>query len=379
MLTMAAWKTLFWALTNPDRSSDNEQELQQAQLLLAMFPIQKPQTLMTPAKSLELALATRVLSRTKLSSTDLNVLDLAAQLGKRPLSSLCMFLLHTEQLVDRFDLDPSKMREFFRTLEDGYSDGNAYHNRVHATDVLQKTHAILQNTPVTPTQRLAMYIAAAAHDVGHLGVTNNFLVETKHVLSLRYHRRSPMENFHASACTSLLVHEKTSFIPPATQDDVIPIVTELILATDINNHTTVLSARKDPLWHLKLCLKCADISHTASATAVHMQWAGLLKQELEQQAAMEDQHGLPSTLNAMLATEDKFFEVIVLPTFRLLAGVFPLTSSWVNAAEINRSVHARQQSGNSPPATPFWLADRPPSAANPEARGPPNACQESAP
>lgn len=345
MLTLAAWKTLFWALTDSGRQNVDEHELQQAELLMAMFPIQKAPgsaAPLTSAHSLEVSTADRVLYRTKLTSPDLDVLDLAAQLGKRPLSSLGLFLMHTEKLVEGFDLDLCKMREFFRKLEDGYSDDNAYHNSVHATDVLQKTHAILHETLVTPTQRLAMYVAAAAHDVGHLGVTNNFLIETKHVLSMRYHRRSPMENFHASACSSLLEHEKTSFIPAATLDDVIPIVTELILATDINNHVSVVSARRDPLWHLKLCLKCADISHTACATAVHMRWAGLLKQELEQQAVLEDRHGLPSTLEAMLATEDKFFEVIVLPTFRLLAEVFPLTRAWVDAAETNRSFHARQ-------------------------------------
>merc|ERR1719331_1440015 len=44
----------------------------------------------------------------------------------------------------------------------------------------------------------ALLIAALAHDLGHAGKTNPFLVETCHELALRYNDKSPLENMHAS-------------------------------------------------------------------------------------------------------------------------------------------------------------------------------------
>jgi hypothetical protein len=41
------------------------------------------------------------------------------------------------------------------------------------------------------------------HDFGHKGVTNDFLVNSKDLLALRYNDRSPHENFHASGAFCL--------------------------------------------------------------------------------------------------------------------------------------------------------------------------------
>lgn len=41
-------------------------------------------------------------------------------------------------------------------------------------------------------------LAALAHDVGHLGKSNDFLQQSRHPLATIYNDQSIMENFHSS-------------------------------------------------------------------------------------------------------------------------------------------------------------------------------------
>ena len=46
---------------------------------------------------------------------------------------------------------------------------------------------------------VAMYVAAVCHDFAHPGVTNDYLVKSRHPVAIMYNDRSPLENHHASA------------------------------------------------------------------------------------------------------------------------------------------------------------------------------------
>ena len=63
-----------------------------------------------------------------------------------------------------------------------------YHGALHGADVLQSAHALLiQNEAFDGSLNedtiLVVLVAALAHDVGHPGLTNAFLVETQHELA----------------------------------------------------------------------------------------------------------------------------------------------------------------------------------------------------
>lgn len=93
------------------------------------------------------------------------------------------------------DLDGRRLACFLRALESGYSSQNEvlYHSRTHAADVVQGLHVLLTQgglgdlLAATHAGRadvdsqlvlLAAYLAAAMHDVHHMGLTNDFLVRT---------------------------------------------------------------------------------------------------------------------------------------------------------------------------------------------------------
>jgi len=79
-----------------------------------------------------------------LDGWDLDVVQLAALTGNRPLSSLGCFLFERLGLVARFGLNGEKLRAFFLELERGYDDAVQYHNRLHVASVLHLTHAALR-------------------------------------------------------------------------------------------------------------------------------------------------------------------------------------------------------------------------------------------
>lgn len=93
------------------------------------------------------------------------------------------------------DLDARRLARFLRAIEAGYaSQGDVlYHSRTHAADVLQSMHVLLtqggladlvsstscgRHEMSTQLVLLAAYLAAAIHDVHHMGLTNDFLIRT---------------------------------------------------------------------------------------------------------------------------------------------------------------------------------------------------------
>ncbi len=69
------------------------------------------------------------------------------------------------------------------------------------TSTTSKTKSILS---VDLDQRFAILVAALAHDIGHPGVNNHFLVTTEHPLARTYNDRAVLENMHAATLVHIL-------------------------------------------------------------------------------------------------------------------------------------------------------------------------------
>ena len=88
---------------------------------------------------------------------------------------------------------------------------------------------------------MSLIIAAACHDVDHPGLTNLFLIESKHHLSTRYNDVSVLENHHVATTFGIILMEENKYnifdkLDTDQYKKVRKIIIEAILATDMSNH-----------------------------------------------------------------------------------------------------------------------------------------------
>jgi len=118
-----------------------------------------------------------------------------------------------------------------------------YHNWQHAFDVFQFTCLGLWEGGACQffnyDDLLALLLATIAHDVGHEGTNNAFLVKTGHRIAMTYNDISPLENMHASKCFETLHKPGFNFLETLPSEQVSGIrrsVIDAILATDMAHH-----------------------------------------------------------------------------------------------------------------------------------------------
>ncbi|KAG5461394.1 MAG: hypothetical protein BJ554DRAFT_6421, partial [Olpidium bornovanus] len=184
----------------------------------------------------------------------------------------------------RFSIPPEKLARFFVTVENGYRSTLPYHNAVHAADVLHAVSrlASLQSVArfATDLDLLALYFAAIVHDLDHGGVNNTFLVNSSDPKALLYNDRSVLENHHVATAFAILQQDKCNFLSHMNRTDYASfreLVIDLVLATDLTQHFSVVSSfknkvsvaasynpesvREDSALCWKMIMKCGDVSN----------------------------------------------------------------------------------------------------------------------
>lgn len=95
-------------------------------------------------------------------------------------------ILNKLNLFETLNIPITCANNLFKKLEKEYKQ-NPYHNACHAADVMHSMQFLLNNNPHIYTdsfERLEGILAALAHDVGHPGVTNRFLINTRDPLAI---------------------------------------------------------------------------------------------------------------------------------------------------------------------------------------------------
>ncbi|KAL3769509.1 hypothetical protein ACHAW5_001242 [Stephanodiscus triporus] len=111
-------------------------------------------------------------------------------------------------------INPSSVCNFLREVESRYSSENPYHNNIHAADVTQTLHCLLQFIGqenlcaiYEPVDIFALILAATFHDVGHPGLNNLYHKNARTNLAITYNDVSILENMHSAVGNSLLLGE----------------------------------------------------------------------------------------------------------------------------------------------------------------------------
>ncbi|CAE7622368.1 PDE9A [Symbiodinium pilosum] len=257
-----------------------------------------------------------------------------------------------------------KLINFIAAIQSRYLS-NPFHNFSHGLDVLSEArlylHSIKSYTLLSEVTVFWFLIAALGHDVGHLGVNNQFLVETSHALALRYNDKSVLENLHCKLLFEVLSDAKTNVLEVLDKADYKLArsgMVEVILGTDMVRHNEDIkalsivyamhqevfeAAAEDPsqlsqalqedtksrLKVLSSLLHTADVSNPMKPWAICEPLADLCLEEFFAQGDKEKELGIPVQ---MLNDRDKvnrpnsqvgFIEFVIAPLAEQLALIFP--------------------------------------------------------
>ncbi|KAI1883063.1 hypothetical protein AGOR_G00241390 [Albula goreensis] len=169
-----------------------------------------------------------------------DIFKIAEYSGNRPLTVAMYVIFQERELLKSFKIPTDTFITFTMTLEDHYHGDVAYHNSIHAADVVQSTHVLL-STPAleavfTDLEILAALFASAIHDVDHPGVSNQFLINTNSELALMYNDSSVLENHHLAVGFKLLQEENCDIFQNLSKkqwQSLRKMVIDMVLATDM--------------------------------------------------------------------------------------------------------------------------------------------------
>jgi len=272
--------------------------------------------------------------------------------GERCMQLVLVTACIHQDLFTLFEIPPESLKEFCFLIEQGYERRNPYHNAVHAADVVQCFNVLFHwflrsNTEVLEEQELlAGLIAAAIHDYEHPGFNNPFLIRSKHPMSLRYNDISVLENHHVSAGFIVMMSVTPDPLAHCTEQQYREIrnsIISMVLATDIANHFTELSAlknklntkgfprkrREDKKLILDMMLHSSDIGNAARDLPTYLSWVPRVMEEFFRQGDVEKERNMTVSMfydrtNTNIAQCQKgFIEVIVLPTYAVLGQIIP--------------------------------------------------------
>ncbi|KAG3013876.1 hypothetical protein PC121_g6254 [Phytophthora cactorum] len=317
-----------------------------------------------------------------------------------------MFELH--ELMDGFALPEATLRRFLHSVQAQYLDV-PYHNTYHAFATLHMTFLMLSAQskklapslipastalglgPTTkaqaiertrqkrcgelilaPRERLAVFVAAFCHDMGHDARTNDFHVRCSSRLARRYNDHSVLENMHAAACFETMRRpgndvlaglEDGSSDTAGSRRAVRKRIIRSILATDMHRHASIVAklheaqargSRNDDEALRELLVDAvvhsADISGPTQTEEQHFRWTTRLLEEFNEQHAEEVELGISATAfmdgrpeSAEFARVNlAFVDSCAFPLWKALGGMLAGLEGCLANVERNRTMWANR-------------------------------------
>ena len=252
---------------------------------------------------------------------DFDVIELERILGKSTsghtlaLQMVGRATLQYFGLYDTLGLDEKTVHRYLYVVGKEY-ENTPYHNALHGADVMQSVCAALVNAAplldaLSNESVFAALIAAAVHDVGHFGRTNNFLINTHHRLAMVYNDQSVLENYHVARAMELMQQKNCNilgcFADQSERKKIRKILIHCVLHTDMAKHMDTL-ARLDtdlsgkgvnavaPEEHVRclgLLLHCCDVGNPAKNWPIYLEWTDRVMQEFNAEYDEETELHIP--------------------------------------------------------------------------------------
>ncbi|CAF0749736.1 unnamed protein product [Brachionus calyciflorus] len=293
----------------------------------------------------------------------------------RPLTAVAFTIFKQRDLMNTFSICPSTLINYLIELEDHYQSV-PYHCKIHAADVTQSMHVLLNHKALESVfdddEIFAAIFSAAIHDVDHPGLTNQYLISTASELAIMYNDDSVLENHHLAVAFKLLQHEKRDIfcnIPKKKRQLIRTMVIDMVRATDMSKHMSLLAELKtmvetkkvagsgiieldsyqDRIRVLKNMLHCADLSNPTKPLDIYRKWTDRVMNEFFLQGDKESSQGLE--ISAMCdrhkacieKTQVGFIDFIVHPLWESWADlVHPDAQDILESLQRNRDWYSEQ-------------------------------------
>mmetsp|Transcript_25991 Transcript_25991/g.25584 ORF Transcript_25991/g.25584 Transcript_25991/m.25584 type:complete len:300 (-) Transcript_25991:33-932(-) len=276
------------------------------------------------------------------------------------------YILHIfYDLLDTFHIDICKMQRLIYALCENYQD-NPFHNFFHAFSVVQMIHSIGEHVNkyqdhLDNRDRFALLISSYGHDLNHPGVTNAFMINSRHQLAIRYNDISVLENHHAATLIHFLELSGCDIFCNLSYEDqtyMRRLIIPTILATDMAKHKSVMENfdrtmrefNKENATHrqnvMDMLLHSSDVGNPTYKFDLATVFSLRIIQEFNQQVIQEEQRGLPVSEFLRVGNDIKkikqnqmgFIDAFIYPLWKLLCVHIPQTQEYVDAIEQNRKM-----------------------------------------
>jgi cAMP-specific phosphodiesterase 4 len=219
-------------------------------------------------------------------------------------------------LVKALEVPTVALRGWLVALNGEYL-ANSYHNSMHGADVFQTLWCLIENQghvnhtklAISNKMKFAALLSAAAHDVGHGGFNNNWLINTEDPLAIRYLYEAPLEHMHSAKAFELMRLpgcDVLSFFDGENLKDVRKMMVAFILGTAMEGHfghladlnkklDTVgihLDNNNDAVLVVTMMLHAADISNPAKNWDYYNLWTDRVMEEFYIQGDKEKELGM---------------------------------------------------------------------------------------
>jgi hypothetical protein len=219
--------------------------------------------------------------------------------------------------LSNFEIDQKLFLNFVQVLKQKYNKNkNPFHNFKHGVAVAFSANYFLKTMPhfqesYSQAIQFAFLVASLGHDVGHTGRNNNYEINSRSKLALRYNDRSPLEQLHIAKMFSVVYKHKLNIFESFSAEvfnEIRHAIIECILATDMKVHFTLLSkfetivSKNEAVGckdfkELVLCIliHAADISASTRKAHIATEWFRLVSIEFRNQYNLEVEQSLPVT------------------------------------------------------------------------------------
>lgn len=291
--------------------------------------------------------------------------------GGNALCHLGYHLLH-ELAASHLQVEQATLVNFLLEIQRGYIATNAYHNSIHAADVMQTVNYFLIQPELAPflrpLDRALALLAAGIHDFKHDGFNNSFHILTGSEIALRYNDHAVLENFHVAQSFLVMKVAECNVLGKLSAEDFKysrEMIIQMVLATDMAKHfedvalfkANILPAPDEDLviknvgdkkLLLKMILHTCDVSNPAKDRELMLKWTERVVEEFFVQGDLEKQLAL-----AVSPFMDR--ETIVLKKMQVGFADFivaPLFSVWAQILVNVNAVGYKTLLGN----REFWSA-----------------------